>query len=454
MKTKIISFISLLFIITTTSKAQEWEFVGLDSLVIKQLYVSGDTIWTGTAHRVGNLDKSGLYKSIDEGNSWTRLDDTLGYGDVSMLTINEQNTKDIWIIKGYSSYSNSGILYKTTDAGKNWNYAQNITQNVIQWFGISPFNKNEIYMIDATYVPGGILNSLFKSSNAGNSWKIIGSFPGSSHGSALAFAFDLIDSTNLYVVVDDRFGSLYLFKSTDKGESWFFVSTPPSWGAIYTDYFISNLIYLFPQPYVSNNGGQSWFLADSGFADTSYYLSYYQDKETTKLLYSLRRDGLYTSRNDTICWNFVGGTENLPIYFSPTGFYYDINMGNIFMEPKRKELFLGTAEGIYKKDLITGVQLERDPLNSFLLEQNFPNPFNPQTKIKFNLPKTSYITLKVYDILGNEIRTIVSEEKQSGKYQIEFDATGLTSGVYFYVLTAVTENGERINKSNKMILLK
>jgi len=449
MRTKIISFSLLLFLTAFPSKAQNWEFVGLDSMVIKQLYVSGDTIWTGTAHRVGNLDKSGLYKSIDKGNSWTRLDDTLGYGDVSMLTINEQNTKDIWIIKGYSSYSNSGILYKTTDAGKNWVYAQNITQNVIQWFGISPFNKNEIYMIDATYVPGGILNSLFKSSNAGNSWKIIGSFPGSSHGSALAFAFDLTDSTNLYVVVDDRFGSLYLFKSIDNGESWFFVSMPPSWGVIYTDYFIPNLIYLFPQPYVSNNGGQSWFLADSGFADTSYYLSYYQDKETTKLLYSLRRDGLYTSRNDTICWNFVGGTENLPIYFSPAGFYYDINMGNIFIEPKRKELFLGTAEGIYKTMVITNVKEDNMNELNFSLNQNFPNPFNSSTIIEYSVNATTFVSIKVYDVLGREVDILVNEEKLDGNYSVSFDATGLPSGIYFYRLQA----GKFI-ETKKMVLAK
>jgi len=74
---------------------------------------------------------------------------------------------------------------------------------------------------------GNYFNSLFKSTNRGNSWESIGSFPGSSHGSEITFAFNLIDSTNLYVVVDDRFGSLYLFKSTDEGENWLYVSYPP-----------------------------------------------------------------------------------------------------------------------------------------------------------------------------------------------------------------------------------
>ena len=441
-------FLLLLPIMMLTIKAQSWEFVGLDSMVIKQLYVSGDTIWAGTAHRVGNQDKSGLYKSVDGGNNWTRLDDTLGNGNISCFAIDEQRTNTIYILKGANAYGISGLFYKTTDGGKNWYYAQNITQNGIQWFGISSFNKNEIYALDVFYYPSGILNSLFKSTNGGNSWEGIGSFPSSSHGSALAFAFDLIDSMTLYVTVDTQFEQ-YFYKSTNKGESWFFVSTPPSWGAVYTDYFIQNRIYLFPQPYLSNNSGQSWFLADSGLADTSYYLSYYQDKETTKLLYSLRRDALYSSRNDTIYWSFVEGTENLPIYFSPTGFYDDRNMNNIFIEPGRKELFLGTAEGIYKTLIITDVKENDKKDLDFSLSQNYPNPFNPVTTISYKIVGIQDVKLTVYDILGREIATLVNEQQQPGSYQVRWDATNVASGIYFYQL-----NTGGFIDTRKMILVK
>lgn len=88
-------------------------------------------------------------------------------------------------------------------------------------------------------------------------------------------------------------------------------------------------------------------------------------------------------------------------------------------------------------------------LNNFSLSQNFPNPFNPSTKIRYQIPKMSYVTLKVYDVLGNEIETLVNEEKPIGVYEVEFNATGLPSGIYFYKLIA----GE-FNQTKKLILLK
>ena len=68
----------------------------------------------------------------------------------------------------------------------------------------------------------------------------------------------------------------------------------------------------------------------------------------------------------------------------------------------------------------------------YKLYQNYPNPFNPSTKIKYSIPHTSYVTIKVYDVLGNEINTLVNEEKLSGDYEIVFDGNKLASGIYFY----------------------
>jgi hypothetical protein len=83
------------------------------------------------------------------------------------------------------------------------------------------------------------------------------------------------------------------------------------------------------------------------------------------------------------------------------------------------------------------------------LNQNFPNPFNPVTKINFALPKQSFVTLKIYDITGREIQTLVNEMKQSGYYTIDFNGSSLSSGVYFYKITA----GD-FTDTKRMVLIK
>jgi hypothetical protein len=99
---------------------------------------------------------------------------------------------------------------------------------------------------------------------------------------------------------------------------------------------------------------------------------------------------------------------------------------------------------------ITSVENE-NPLvvNSFNLEQNYPNPFNPATKIRFALAEQSQVTLKVYNILGKEIATLVNGVKGVGVHEVSFDGSGLASGVYFYTLQT-----EQFNQTRKMLLMK
>jgi hypothetical protein len=96
-----------------------------------------------------------------------------------------------------------------------------------------------------------------------------------------------------------------------------------------------------------------------------------------------------------------------------------------------------------------GVDDDFDIPQGFFLEQNYPNPFNPSTKITYSIPEVSFVTLKVYDVLGNETATLVNEEKTPGNYEIEFIAANLPSGIYFYKL--ITNN---FIETKKMMLLK
>jgi hypothetical protein len=86
---------------------------------------------------------------------------------------------------------------------------------------------------------------------------------------------------------------------------------------------------------------------------------------------------------------------------------------------------------------------------SFELAQNFPNPFNPVTTIRYQLQKTGFVTLKVYDLIGREVATLVNEEKPAGRYEVKFDGTNLSSGIYFYRIRA----GNFID-TKKFVLLK
>lgn len=110
---------------------------------------------------------------------------------------------------------------------------------------------------------------------------------------------------------------------------------------------------------------------------------------------------------------------------------------------------------LFTNDPAVNVADEDEIPMEFFLSQNFPNPFNPSTKIRFSIPPTapgfspSKVSLKVYDVLGIEITTLVNEEKQAGNYTVDFDATGLPSGIYYYSLQA-----DNFSEIRKMLLLK
>ena len=90
------------------------------------------------------------------------------------------------------------------------------------------------------------------------------------------------------------------------------------------------------------------------------------------------------------------------------------------------------------------------------LSQNYPNPFNPVTNIRFSIPKEGFVTLKVFDITGKEVRTLVNEDLHAGKYNVDFSGTDLASGVYFYRINVRQAGSSTSGFSDvkKMILVK
>jgi hypothetical protein len=151
----------------------------------------------------------------------------------------------------------------------------------------------------------------------------------------------------------------------------------------------------------------------------------------------------YTTPVDSFTWN--GDTSDDPrprgIAFSPTGdtvYVTQFNSGTREIVQR----FIGKAT--------VGVQQERGIIaTAYSLEQNYPNPFNPSTEIKFTLSNGGYTTLRVYDVLGREVSTLVNERLNSGAFSVTFDARNIPSGTYFYTLNV---EGRQISK--KMMLLK
>ncbi|NWG29621.1 MAG: T9SS type A sorting domain-containing protein [Ignavibacteriaceae bacterium] len=189
-----------------------------------------------------------------------------------------------------------------------------------------------------------------------------------------------------------------VFISSDHGESWSFLLTIP---------WVTSIQAIGPNIFASSYGdgiwlsidyGSSWTQINDGFSSSAYYV-------------------LSTGIND-------------------------------------KYIYAGTnASGVWRRELtelITDVNSGNNLTPSeFYLEQNYPNPFNPSTSIQYQVSSISQVTLKVYDILGNEIVTLVNEEKPAGIYEIAFYATGLSSGIYFYKLSA----GSFV-QTRKMLLVK
>ncbi|MGE5401212.1 MAG: T9SS type A sorting domain-containing protein, partial [Ignavibacteriales bacterium] len=114
-------------------------------------------------------------------------------------------------------------------------------------------------------------------------------------------------------------------------------------------------------------------------------------------------------------------------------------------------LFLASSNGLWKYDLshLLAVEDNQALVNTYKLSQNYPNPFNPATTISYSIPKASFVKLKVYDMLGRVVQTLVNKEQSAGSYKVRFEASSLPSGMYIYEIRS-----DNFIKSGKMLLLK
>ena len=189
--------------------------------------------------------------------------------------------------------------------------------------------------------------------------------------------------------------------------------------------------------YISTDDGATWNLSSNGLPGRTINKIYTYDNY---LFMAMDYYGVYVSVDNGINWD------------SKSDGLGDQNVKSLFVNGSF--LYAGTElNGVWRRplsELITEVNEKSILLpNEFFLFQNYPNPFNPSTAISWQSPVSSWQTIKVYDVLGNEVATLVNEYKTPGLYEVQFDADGLSSGIYFYQYKA----GDFI-QTHKMIFLK
>ena len=227
--------------------------------------------------------------------------------------------------------------------------------------------------------------------------------------------------------------------------------------------------------FLSTNNGTSWTSVNNGLTNTtvqSLALS------GMYLFAGTGGDGVFLSTNNGTSWTANGLTNKYVRSFaflgtyifagtSGGGVFLSTNNGTIWtsvnnglpntqvnaLSVSGTNLFAGTSNGgVWRRplsELISVQSLSTEVPDQFSLEQNYPNPFNPVTKLEFGISKSGFVSLKVFDLLGKEVVTLVNEKLNPGKYKVEFEGISLPSGVYLYTIAS----GE-FTDTRRMMLIK
>ena len=362
----------------------------------------------------------------------------------------------------------AGKVLRTTNKGATWTNVSGTIPAALALYNIFAWDANL-----ALVTGSGTNNDIYRTSDGGATWTLVNSQAGG-FGNALW----MTDANTAYQVGDPVGGNWTMLKSTNGGVNWTtwatVATTAAGWNnalMIYGNnvWFGTNANYLM----YSSNLGANWSQQTTTFTNqysvwfnsaTVGLASYNALNVTTNSgtnwsaltspvatntagIFGTGSEWWVATQNTTVHYSSNNGAAWSTAYTAPDGTFYHIagsRTGSTIWGVRNngKISRYGTP--------ISGITTVGSEIpSSYSVSQNYPNPFNPTTKINFALPKSGLVTMKVYDILGKEVATLVNEVKNAGSYSVDFNASNLTSGMYFY---KVSVNG--FSEVRKMMLIK
>lgn len=347
-----------------------------------------------------------FFKSTDGGKSWNK------YGtmpaDCYYVTYCDFIDANTGMAIGSIMDTNTNIqtkILKTTDGGLTWFKTMN-DLIVRDLSSINFVNENVAFATGFEFNGTHELSSIIKTTNGGVNWTSI-------TRDSVKYTKVHFINTNTGYVSGTNFTGAIILKTTNQGSSWNTIHT--------RDSLILEGINFFGESGVGIAYGEKFYTGDN------YVPSVLRttDFGTTWSLQTISE----SAPNVNVTSSSMIDKYN---YYIAGGTFQD---GRIYNTKNGGSTSINNNGGIVTSD--------------YSLSQNFPNPFNPATSIKFNLPVRSNVTLKVYNGLGKEIIELVNEQKAEGSYEVKFDASHLPSGVYYYKMVS-----DNFSDTKKMILIK
>ena len=412
--------------------------------------VSGVTTSLNSVSFIGNFEpvqawicgaNGVVLKTSNAGVNWLSAGSNIPL-NVNLVTI---SCKSLDTALTAGNIGTTTYAYRTTNGGANW----------IQVFTQANGYINAIFMRDSQtgFMEGNPVGgrwSLWKTTNAGATWDSTGMYLQQS-GSETGWNNSIMILNNNIVFGTNN---SRIYKSVNFGLNWTAISTVPEVNSTALWIYADTTGYTYIQSGGSTlkyttNGGSNW--QSLSVPDTGNFVG--MDPAYAGVSNGVLNQPYeaYAVRNNSKIY-FGGGTNYSSEYTAPSGIYNNIGSGIIYMYGAHFSWAIRNNGGITRVSLFRGGavrSISAEIPKAYGLEQNYPNPFNPATKIRFDLKKEAFTTIKVYDVLGREVAVIVNEQLHPGVYEADFDASSLSSGIYYYRISA-----SDYSEVKKMVVIK